>query len=142
MSLVFYLYYKPHGYEDSPIFMLDHHWLIGGIAVSNLYAFAAALVAFFIFLMMTLISNCYAVHALGGVWWRRLLRVGYAGYLAAGLHLSIKNIAEWSLVSPAGGPQLPPLNLLIFLLVCAVIGFRMALTWSLWRQSRKEVSVS
>lgn len=138
MSLVFYLYYKPHGYETDPIFVLDHQWLIGSFFVSNLYAFAAALVAFVIFLMMTLISNRFAVHQLGGVWWRRLLRVGYLGYIAAALHFSIKNIPEWLVLSQTQGIILPPLNLFIFLLVCVVIGFRLTLWWSLRKKMQHE----
>lgn len=142
MSLVFYLYWKPHGYEVDPIFIIDHRWPIGPFLVSNLYAFAAALVAFFIFLMMTLISNRYAVHALGGVWWRRLLRVGYLGYLAAAIHFSIKNIPEWQALLGRPDIKLPPLSLFILLLVCTVIGFRVALWWSLRKKTKTAPVVS
>ena len=138
MSLVFYLYWKPRGYETSPIFVLDHHWDFGVFLISNIYAFASAVVAFLIFLMMTAISNQYAIHELGGLWWRRLLRVGYFAYVFATLHFLIKNIPEWQemFANPSFG--LPPLNLIIFLFVCAVVILRTALWWSLWKKAQEE----
>lgn len=138
MSLVFYLYWKPRGYETNSIFVLDHHWDLGIFLVSNLYAFVSAVVAFFIFLMMTLISNQYAIHELGGVWWRRLLRVGYFAYVLAALHFLIKNIPEWQALARVGESVLPPLNFLIFLLVIGVVSLRTALWWSLRKKAQLE----
>jgi DMSO/TMAO reductase YedYZ heme-binding membrane subunit len=42
--------------------------------------------ALVIFAMMAVISNQYAVHEVGGVMWKKLLRVGYAGLVLAALH--------------------------------------------------------
>ena len=133
MSLVFYLYLKPRGYETSPIFILDYQWDFGSFLISNLYAFASALVALIIFSMMAAISNRYAVSELGGLWWRRLLQLGYLGYIFATLHFLIKNMPEWRAMLMSPQQTLPPLNFWIFLLVCGVIGLRLAL----WRSLRK-----
>lgn len=136
MSLIYYLVMKPRGYESSPLYVLDHVWDYGGFVISNLYAFALAVIALLIFAMMTAISNQYAIHELGGVWWRRLLRVGYVAYILATLHFLIKNIPEWQVMFATPEPELPPLNFMIFLLVCGVIGLRLALGYSLWKKSR------
>lgn len=135
MSLVFYLYWKPRGYETSPIFILDHQWDWGIFLVSNIYAFASAVVALLIFLMMALISNQYAIHELGGVWWRRLLRVGYVAYVFGTMHFLIKNIPEWREMFMGSEPVLPPLNFMVFLLVCGVVILRTALWWSLRKKT-------
>lgn len=136
MSLVFYLWWKPHGYETNPIFVLDHEWDFGTFFVSNLYAFAAALVALAIFIMMAAISNRYAIEELGGIWWRRLLRVGYLAYISATLHFLIKNIPEWRAMLETSVMVLPPLNFMIFLLVCTVIALRLALALALWQKKQ------
>jgi DMSO/TMAO reductase YedYZ heme-binding membrane subunit len=136
MSLIYYLILKPRGYEQSPIYTLGHEWDYGAFVISNLYAFALAVVALFIFAMMTAISNQYAIHELGGVWWRRLLRVGYVAYISATLHFLIKNVPEWLAMFATPEPELPPLNFMIFLLVLGVIGLRLALWYSLWKKSR------
>lgn len=138
MSLVFYLLWKPRGYETNPIFILGHQWEYGSVVISNLYAFGAALVALFIFSMMAAISNQYAIHELGGLWWRRLLRVGYLAYVLATLHFLIKNLPEWYILLTGSGPELPPLNLIVFLFVCGVIGIRLALWYSLWKKAPRE----
>lgn len=138
MSFVFYLYWKPRGYETNPIFILDHQWDFGIFFVSNLYAFASAMVAFLIFLMMTAISNQYAIHELGGIWWRRLLRLGYIAYIFATIHFAIKNIPEWREAFSMTTPTLPPLNFVIFLLVGAVIIMRLALWRSLWKKTQTD----
>lgn len=136
MSLVFYLYLKPRGYETNPIFILDHQWDFGSFVISNLYAFASAVIALLIFAMMAVISNQYAIVELGGVWWRRLLRVGYLAYIFATLHFLIKNIPEWKAMFTAGIITPPPLNFAIFLLVCTVITLRLALWYSLRKKGR------
>ncbi|MBP9728257.1 MAG: ferric reductase-like transmembrane domain-containing protein [Candidatus Moranbacteria bacterium] len=138
MSLVFYLYWKPQGYETNPIFVIDHQWNLGIFLVSNIYALASGVVALLIFFMMALISNQYAIHELGGVWWRRLLRVGYLAYVFATLHFLIKNIPEWQAMLMSGESELPRLNFMIFLLVCTVICLRTALWWSLRKKAEQE----
>ncbi len=136
MSLVYYLILKPRGYESSPLYVLDHVWDYGAFVISNLYAFALAVVALLIFAMMTAISNQYAIHELGGVWWRRLLRFGYVAYILATLHFLIKNVPEWLAMFATPEPELPPLNFMIFLLVLVVIGLRLALWYSLQKKAR------
>jgi DMSO/TMAO reductase YedYZ heme-binding membrane subunit len=136
MSLIFYLYLKPRGYESNPIFILDHQWDFGSFVVSNLYAFISAVIALVIFAMMAAISNQYAIVELGGVWWRRLLRVGYIAYVFTALHFLIKNIPEWMIFFRADTVTPPPLNFCIFLLVCGVIGLRLALWYSLRKKTR------
>jgi len=142
MSLIFYLYLKPRGYETNPIFILDHQWDFGSFFIPNLYAFASAVIALLIFAMMTAISNQYAIHELGGVWWRRLLRVGYLAYIFATLHFLIKNIPEWKVMFATGVQTLPPLNMFIFLLVVGVIMLRSVLWYSLWKKSRQTAQSS
>lgn len=137
MSAIFYFLWKPHGYETDPIFTLGHQWDFGSFLVPNQYAFASAAVAILIFAMMAAISNQYAVHELGGVWWRRLLRVGYVAYIFATIHFSIKNIPEWRAMYRSPEFELPPLNFFIFLLVCGVIGLRLAL----WQSLRKKAKL-
>ncbi len=136
MSAIFYFVWKPRGYETNPIFVLGHKWDFGSFLVPNQYAFFSAAIALSIFAMMAAISNQYAVHELGGVWWRRLLRVGYAAYIFATLHFTIKNIPEWRAMYASPEFELPPLNFFIFLLVCGVIGLRLALWHSLRKKAR------
>lgn len=136
MSLVFYLWWKPRGYETNPIFVLDHQWDFGVLLVSNLYAFAAALVALAIFIMMAAISNRYAIEELGGIWWRRLLRVGYLAYVSATIHFFIKNFPDWRTMFEMSVTVLPPMNFMIFLLVCGVIALRLALTIAIWQKKQ------
>lgn len=136
MSLIFYLYLKPRGYENSPIFILDHQWDFGSFVISNLYAFACAVVALIIFAMMAAISNQYAIVELGGVWWRRLLRIGYVAYIFATFHFLIKNIPDWRMMMLSSEFELPPLNFWIFVLVCGVVGLRLALWYVLHKKAR------
>lgn len=138
MSAIFYFVWKPRGYEENPIFILGHQWDFGSFLVPNQYAFASAAVAILIFALMAAISNQYAVHELGGVWWRRLLRVGYIAYIFATIHFAIKNIPEWWAMYASPEFELPPLNFFIFLLVCGVIGLRLAL----WHSLRKKAKLT
>lgn len=142
MSLFYYLVMKPRGYESSPLYVLDHEWDYGTFVISNLYAFALAVIALLTFAMMAAISNQYAIHELGGLWWRRLLRVGYVAYICATLHFLIKNVPEWQVMFATPQSELPPLNFMIFLLVCGVIGLRLALWYSLWKKSRATIQTT
>lgn len=135
MSAVFYFLWKPFGYEDNPIFILNHRWDFGAFLVPNEYAFYSALVALSIFALMAAISNQYAIHELGGLWWRRLLRVGYLAYVLGAVHLAIKNIPDWMNLLTLAEPALPPLNFIVFLLVCGVVGLRLALWFSLRKKA-------
>jgi DMSO/TMAO reductase YedYZ heme-binding membrane subunit len=138
MSAIFYFVWKPRGYENNPIFIVGHQWDFGAFLVPNQYAFFSAVIAISIFTMMAVISNQYAVHELGGIWWRRLLRVGYLAYIFATIHFAIKNIPEWRLMMKTPEFELPPLNFWVFLLVCGVIGLRLAL----WHSLRKKAKLA
>ncbi|OGE81066.1 MAG: hypothetical protein A2826_00690 [Candidatus Doudnabacteria bacterium RIFCSPHIGHO2_01_FULL_43_23] len=111
-------------------------WDVFGIKISNVVAFSFGLIGLLIFLMMTSISNRYAALELGGVWWRRLLRVGYLGYVFIIFHFTIKRADVWSswISHPSG---LPPISLWLLLLGLAVLGLRVALQIALVKKKRQ-----
>ncbi len=136
MSDIFYFVFKPHGYEHNPIFELTHQWDFHFFVISNLYAFAAAVVSLCIYALMAIISNQYAIHELGGVWWRRILRIGYLAYILSAFHFSLKNIPDWIELLEGGNFTLPPLNFILLLLVLFVVVLRLALWRSLAHQAK------
>ncbi len=88
--------------------------------------FLYGLIAFAIFSMMAVISNQFAVHELGGILWRRLLRVGYIGYFFVLLHFVPATSATWInwIEHVSVYPRLPPFSLILFLFGLIVLMMR------------------
>lgn len=136
LSFVYYFYWKPSGYENSPIFQADYLWPYGSFLIPNIWAFVSGLSALAIFSIMAAISNQYAMQEIGGVWWRRALRVGYLALVLGIIHFGIKNIGEWGVLLQSGSSlSLPPLNFIVFLAALATILLRLGLAWSLARKA-------
>ena len=113
--------------SPKPQFELGHMWVIAGISISNVFAFAAGVTALAILLFVALISTNYAMMALGGMRWRRYLRFGYWAYLIIVIHFGLKRYNEWAAwLSVRVG--LPPLSLLLLIFVGFVLLLRLALS--------------
>lgn len=90
--------------------------------------FLFALIALFIFAMMAAISNRYAIHKLGGVRWRALLRLGYLGLVFVTLHFGLIKYKIWlNWTKSLAKNPLPPLSLISFCFIIAVFLIRLAL---------------
>jgi DMSO/TMAO reductase YedYZ heme-binding membrane subunit len=87
-----------------------------------------------IFTIMALISNRYAAYTLGGVIWRRTLRLGYLAVALIWVHvflLKSSRLLTWYL----GGMKTPPsTSLLVLIFMSVVIIMRIILWLSLLRK--------
>ena len=95
--------------------------------LSNIWSVITALIAILIFTMMAFISNKYAIHELGGLNWRRLLRVGYIAYVFVIIHITLLSYPWWVRWLTTFNTILPPLSLIIVLFALFVIVLRIAL---------------
>lgn len=92
------------------------------------------LIAMAIFTLMALISGNWAVKRLGK-YWRQFLRTGYIAYGVLIIRaVLIEGDLWWAWIRSLSG--LPTPRLLLSLFALMVIGFRLALSFSLWRQRR------
>jgi DMSO/TMAO reductase YedYZ heme-binding membrane subunit len=85
-------------------------------------------IALGIFAIMTLISNRYAVYTLGGIMWRRILRVGYIAVALVWVHvylLKSARIITWY----TGGMKTPPSASLIVLIFMTIVVVMRILLW-------------
>ncbi|KXK09417.1 MAG: Cysteine--tRNA ligase [Microgenomates bacterium OLB23] len=105
----------------------------------NLPSFLFALAAFLYFAFMTSISNNYAVHELGSMRWRKLLRVGYVAYVFAIIHFGLKGYPYWVRWIQNGMQTPPSIGLVLFIFALFVPYFRVVLEIAL-RQQRKKSS--
>lgn len=99
------------------------------LSIERLPTFVPALVALIIFLGMTLISNSHAVHELGGVQWRKMLRWGgYSGFILILFHVLPMKYKGWLtwLVTKEPSPM-PPLSFFIVLFALFVLLLRVIL---------------
>lgn len=107
-------------------------WFLPGVSFldyfkqNNIMPFTFGVLALFIYSMMALISNKYAITKLGGNFWRLLLRLGYLAYAYTIIHFALRSSSQWMqwVASPR---SLPPMSLLLFLFGLGVIILRLAL---------------
>lgn len=118
-------------------FDLYNTWDVFGISISNLIAFFLGLTALAVFTFMALISNKYATKRFG-LWWRKLLRLGYFALILALLHFSIKNFSLWVIWFKGGFVELPPMSLILSVYVLFVLGLRIWLAISLMRKNKSK----
>ena len=94
----------------------------------NIFPFICALISLIIFTVMTIISNKFAIHELGGSLWRKLLRVGYIAYALAIIHFGLKGAPYWwSWLIGKSENIVPSFSMYIFLFGCIVIYLRIKL---------------
>lgn len=125
--------------SPKPQFELGYTWNVAGIGISNIFAFIAGVTALAIFLFIALISTQYAMMALGGIRWRKYLRLGYIAYFIIVIHFGLKRYNEWAAwLSVRVG--LPPLSLLLLIFVAFVLLLRLGLSVGL--QGRKKPVVT
>ena len=97
------------------------------LAPENIVSFVFALISFLYFVLMTAISNKYAVHEIGGENWRRLLRIGFIAYIFAIIHFGVRGLPWWIKWIQRGMPMPPPLGLVLFIFALFVPYFRVIL---------------
>ena len=100
----------------------------------NITAFLLALGSLLYLIFMAIISNSSVAQKLGGILWRKLLRVGYLAYLLGFLHYASKKYVGWQYWLTSEGKLLPPLSLIVTLFVIWVFALRLALWWDLRRK--------
>jgi DMSO/TMAO reductase YedYZ heme-binding membrane subunit len=96
----------------------------------------SATVAMIIFTVMALISNKYAAHELGGIWWRRILRLGHVALILVWAHVVLLKGQRWVTWWTEGPKTLPAMSLIVSIFIGVIIVMRLALWWSLWRKKR------
>lgn len=104
--------------------------------------FMAAVLSLIIFTVMASVSNRYAITALGGVGWRRILRFGYVGYVFGLIHLGMLNVDRWIawvLTTPATMSEVfAPMSFMVFTFGCMVLGLRIVLQMDLRKKEAKK----
>lgn len=97
----------------------------------SLYPVLTALIATFIFTIMTVISNNHAARELGGVRWRGILRTGYIALIFVLLHVALLKMSRWVSWWQTGMERPPALSLIISVFILVVLIARVCLWWSL-----------
>lgn len=133
-SLYFY-FFANTGLEK---FILHKDWIILNFTINNRVPFILGALSLLIFTMMALISNNYATKKIGGVRWRKLLRVGYIALLFALIHFTIKNIEIWINWFKNGANTLPQISSLLALYILIIIILRISLQVSLVRKPKPQ----
>jgi DMSO/TMAO reductase YedYZ heme-binding membrane subunit len=112
------------------LWLLPDHFVWPEYFLNYRVTFFAGLTALVILVGMTVISNRYAAHELGGLWWRRLLRWGgYSALLLVMVHFGLMKYQGWIRWFKTREPWLPPLSLWTMVLAVGAVALRMALWW-------------
>ncbi|PIR43396.1 hypothetical protein COV24_03045 [candidate division WWE3 bacterium CG10_big_fil_rev_8_21_14_0_10_32_10] len=122
-----------HASIASNIFFGSYVWIT--YTFKYVYSLLPALLAILIMTMMVVISNWGIPNLLGGVLWRRLLRVGYVAIFFIIIHATILSYSEWIYWFTKFSPIFPPLSLIAFLFSVFTIILRIALFIVLKRKS-------
>ena len=122
--------------SDLTKFDLFNKWAVFGYQVSNIVPFVLGALSLLIFTLMALISNNYATKKIGGVTWRKLLRVGYIALLFALVHFTVKNFEIWTNWIKDGFRTLPSMSLLLALFIVSILILRITLQISLTRKPK------
>ena len=108
------------------------------LSPENFPVFLFGLTALVIFAGMTLISNNYSIHELGGKRWRLLLRIGgYTGLIFAMIHFALRGLPWWLRWLDSGMPFPPPLGFIVFIFTIFVFYFRIILTIDILLKKRE-----
>lgn len=100
-------------------------------------AFFFGFAALLIFTMMAAISNQYAVHELGGVRWRRLLRFGYLALFFTIIHIYINSSQFWVRWMTSRMMTLPPIGIPLIVLAVGTLFLRLILEIALIRKKKQ-----
>lgn len=98
------------------------------------------LIAFVIFALMALISNKYSAHELGGIWWRRILRLGYIAMFFAAVHFAVVGLPLWIKWSYFKEVTIPPLGIVVLGFIYLVIVIRVLLELDVRLKRKKTTS--
>lgn len=147
LGLVGYFFVAWHGIYSLYVFIssdpdlkslgLLNKLITFGAGVPSNLSLLMGIASIIIFTLMTVISNNYATKKIGGVLWRKLLRVGYLGLVLALIHFAIRNVDVWIDWVKSGANSLPQLSGLLAIYIIAIIILRIALQISLMRKSPK-----
>jgi DMSO/TMAO reductase YedYZ heme-binding membrane subunit len=119
-------------------FILHKDWIIFSFTINNRIPFILGALSLLIFTMMALISNNYATKKIGGVRWRKLLRVGYIALLFALIHFTIKNFEIWINWFKDGANTLPQMSSLLAFYILIILILRISLQISLIRKQKAQ----
>lgn len=114
------------------------HFLLSftGLAQLQRPAMWTGFVALLIFTLMVLISNHLATKFMGGVWWRRTLRLGFVALFLVVMHVWLLRAHRWWTWLTTGMSSNAALALLVTVSAILVLLLRLALEWSLRRKKR------
>jgi DMSO/TMAO reductase YedYZ heme-binding membrane subunit len=138
LNSLYYYFLANTGLEK---FILHKDWIFFNFTINNRIPFILGAASLVIFTLMALISNNYATKKLGGVRWRKLLRVGYIALLFAFVHFTVKNLEIWINWFKDGANTLPQMSSLLALYIVFILLLRIALQISLARKPKPEIPV-
>ncbi|MBI4130799.1 hypothetical protein HY468_05760 [Candidatus Roizmanbacteria bacterium] len=121
-------------------FFLKPIYVFPDFIFDNPLPFIASSSAVLIFTMMFIVSNFGIPRKIGGILWRQLLRVGYAGILLVMIHMFILAGPAWKNWLIRFQPVLPPLSLILFVFSVFVLLLRIALWYSLRKKTVQTTS--
>ncbi len=103
-------------------------FLVRYLEPDNILMFTTALIAIVIYLGMVIISTKKVIQILGGLLWRRLLRIGYIAYFLSVLHFALVGYDRWlEWLTGKDEKLLPHFGLIIFMYGSAVLVLRIIL---------------
>lgn len=123
---------------DLEKFVLSRDWLVLDYTINNRIPFVLGALSLLIFTIMALISNNYATKKIGGVRWRKLLRVGYIALLFALIHFTVKNLEIWINWIRDGANTLPQMSSLLAVYIVVILLLRLSLQISLSKKPKQE----
>ncbi|MCA9380217.1 hypothetical protein KC675_03495 [Candidatus Dojkabacteria bacterium] len=138
LNSLYYYFLANTGLEK---FILHKDWIVFNFTIDNRIPFILGAASLVIFTLMALISNNYATKKLGGVRWRKLLRVGYIALLFALVHFTVKNLEIWINWFKGGANTLPQMSSLLALYIALILLLRIALQISLARKPKPKIPV-
>jgi len=119
-------------------FVLHKDWLVLNFTINNRIPFVLGALSLIIFTLMALISNNYSTKKIGGVRWRKLLRVGYIALFFALIHFTVKNFEIWINWFNEGANTLPQMSSLIAVYIVIILLLRLVMQISLSRKPKPE----
>lgn len=124
------------------IFFLPARYPFGTYFPHHLLFFTLGVLSFAIFVVIAAVSNRFAAHELGGVAWRRLLRLVYPAYILAVLHFTVRSAPFWLAWVRSPSTLLPPLSLLLVLFSLFIFAMRIVLWGALRKKARSAKKTS
>ncbi|PIZ64364.1 hypothetical protein CO051_00940 [Candidatus Roizmanbacteria bacterium CG_4_9_14_0_2_um_filter_39_13] len=100
-------------------------------------SFIGALIATAIFVLLAAISNRFAIHEIGATRWRKLMRLGYIGFVFVLFHFGAKGIQYWTpWLTGKSESIFPSFSLIVFMFGVGVVILRIALWFSTSQKSK------